>query len=158
MKILGPFIAALLCFVMQVCDSSPLNKGLEEEKSYTRHAMEYHRDHPNKRKGNRVLETWSTADYIAQAVERQKISNDWAEFSDRLPFLGPSIQNDVSGQPFCVIQKNSNVIVVDYFQSRPALCTLDAARAIDISRIQSGDMAFSGRTDNWVYRLRLESK
>ncbi len=70
MKILGPFIAATLCLVMQVCDSSSLNKGLEEVmKSYTRHAMEYHRDHPDKRNGDRVLEVQVTADYVAQAVE-----------------------------------------------------------------------------------------
>jgi hypothetical protein len=120
--------------------------------------MEYHRDHPNQRKADRVLETWSTADYIAQAVEEQKISHDWAEFSDHLPFLRPRIQNDVSGHPFCVVQENSNVIVIDYFQSKPALCTLDAAQGIDISRIPSGDVAFSGRSDRWVYLLRLENK
>jgi hypothetical protein len=119
--------------------------------------MEYHRDHPDQRKGDRVLETWSTADYIAQTVEERKISHDWAEFSDHLPFIRQSIQNDMSGKPFCVVQKNSNVIVIDYLQSRPGLCTLDAVQGIDFSRIQSGDMAFSGRSDHWVYSLRLDN-
>jgi hypothetical protein len=33
-------------------------------------------------------------------------------------------------------------------------CTLDAAKQLDISKIDSGDMEFSGRTDYWVYILR----
>jgi hypothetical protein len=48
-----------------------LTRGLEEEKSYTRHAMEYHRAHPNKRPGDLVLEVWSDADYIAHLANQQ---------------------------------------------------------------------------------------
>ena len=70
----------LLCVAMRFCDriDSSINRGLEEEKSYSRHAMEYHRHHPDKRAGDTVLETWSTADYVAQAVAAAKIPGDWA--------------------------------------------------------------------------------
>src|ERR1700674_4653299 len=64
-----------------------LTRGLEEEKSYTRHAMEYHRDHPDDRRGDTVLDTWSTADYIALDVAKQKLKGDWAKPSDQLAFL-----------------------------------------------------------------------
>jgi hypothetical protein len=158
MNALGLFAMALLGVVLfRACDSS-LNEGLEEEKSYTRHAMEYHREHPNKRAGDRVLETWSTADYIAQAVKGQGIVRDWAEFSDRLTFLKPAIQKDSSGEPFCVIQRNRTVLVIDYVHPSSGVCNLEAARTIDTSRIASGDMEFSARSDYWVYLLRLDNK
>lgn len=60
-----------------------LTRGLEEEKSYTRHAMEYHREHPDKRRGDSVLDTWSEADYIALAVTKQKSKGEWATPSDQ---------------------------------------------------------------------------
>jgi hypothetical protein len=157
MKALVLFTAALLGAVLfRACDSS-LNKRLEEEKSYTRHAMEYHREHPSKRAGDRVLETWSTADYIAQAVKGQNVVSDWAEFSNRLSFLKPAIQKDPSGEPFCVIQRDRTVLVIDYVQPGSGVCNLEAARGIDTSRIASGDMEFSGRSDYWVYLLRLDN-
>jgi hypothetical protein len=158
--ILGPlFTTVLLCAMMRVCDSvdSSITQGLEEEKSYTRQAMEYHRKHPNNRKGDRVLETWSTADYIALAVKSQKISGDWARPSNEFGFLRLDIRSDPSGHPFCVVQQGGNIFVVDYLQSDSARCTLESMQNIDAANIQSGDMEFSGRTDYWVYVLRPAS-
>jgi hypothetical protein len=154
------FLAITLCVVMPVCDKveSSINKGLEEEKSYSRHAMEYHRAHPNKRKGDRVVETWSTADYIAQAVRSQKISGDWADFSDQLGFLRPDIKSDPSGRPSCVVQRGPNVLVIDFLSATSGPCTVESTQRIETARIESGDMEFSGRSDYWVYVLRPQSR
>lgn len=152
--------AVLLCAIMPVCDSidSSLNRGLEEEKSYTRHAMEYHRQHPEKRPGNTVLETWSTADYIAQAVADQKVPGNWARYTDQLPFLKPSLQKDLSGHPFCAVRREDEIVVIRYFeQTRTPECTLPSAGKIDTQKVKSGDMEFSGRTDYWTYSLRVQS-
>lgn len=149
-------LSILLCAIMPVCDriDSSMNKGLEEEKSYTRHAMEYHRLHPESRRGDQVLETWSTADYIAQVVASQRISGTWARFSDQLDFLRPEIRIDASGRPFCVVQTSGGIVVVDYLSDVPATCTLQSTETLDTARIKSGDMEFSERTDHWVYVLR----
>ncbi len=133
-----------------------MNQGLEEEKSYTRHAMEYHRQHPDERRGDKVLEEWSTADYVAQAVAGQRISGNWARFSDQLEFLRPEIRNNASGHPFCVIQTSDRIVVVDYLSGVPPSCT--PTQIFDTARIKSGDMEFSGRTDYWVYVLRPSGK
>jgi|ERR1700686_1191987 len=158
--ILGPVATTLLlCAMLRVCDAvdSSITRGLEEEKSYTRHAMEYHREHPNERKGDRVLETWSTADYIALAVRSQKSSGDWARPSDQLGFLRLDIRADSWGHPFCVVQRGGNILVIDYLAPGPARCTLESTQNIDSTHIDSGDMVFSGRSDYWVYVLRLAS-
>ena len=152
-RISGLFAAVLASLITHSCDDS-LNRGLEEEKSYTRHAMEYHRSHPDKRAGDRVLETWSTADYIAQTVRDRKISGNWSQWSDQMLFLTPAIQHDQSGQPFCVIQRHAEILVIDYFQPRPPTC--GSIPDIDRSLTRSGDMQFSGRTDYWVYVLKME--
>jgi len=139
---------------MPVCDriDSSMNQGLEEEKSYTRHAMEYHRKHPDQRRGNKLLEEWSTADYVARAVASQKTSGDWARFSDRLEFLRPQIRHNATGHPFCVVQTSDGIVIVDYLSDAPSSCTL--TQVFDTARIKSGDMEFSGRTDYWIYVLR----
>jgi hypothetical protein len=111
--------------------------------------MEYHRKHPNKRKGDRVLETWSTADYIAIAVRSQNISDDWARPSDQLGFLRLDIRSDPSGHPFCVVKRDSIILVVDYLHPDSAGCTLQSTQDIDSGRIESGDIEFSPRSDYW---------
>lgn len=131
-----------------------VNKGLEEEKSYTRHAMEYHRQHLDKRRGDSVLDTWSTADYIALDVAQQKMKGDWSKPSDQLAFLRADLRLDVGGQPFCVIQRGEEIIVLRFLSNVGRDCTLDIGKQIDTSHIQSGDMEFSGRTDYWVYVLK----
>jgi hypothetical protein len=146
----------LLCVAMPSCDKmdSSINRGLEEEKSYSRHAMEYHRQHPDKRRGDRVLETWSTTDYVAQAVAANKTPGDWARFSDQMDFLKPTIKTDPSGRAFCVVQHSGSIVVLSYVTDPPSTCTLQSILGLDTSRIQTGDMEFSGRTDFWVYVLR----
>ena len=69
-----------------------LTRGLEEEKSYTRHAMEFHRTHPDKRKGDQVLEVWSDADYIARSVAEHNSTGQWVAWSDRLPYLPENLK------------------------------------------------------------------
>jgi hypothetical protein len=160
MSLFPIFAAVLLCAMTTVCDSmdSSINRGLEEEKSYTRHAMEYHRQHTEKRAGNPVLETWSTADYIAQAVADQKVSGDWARYTDQLPFLKPSLQKDLSGRPFCAVRRDREIVVIRYVaETKTKECTLQSAGHVDTGQIKSGDMEFSGRTDYWTYSLRLQS-
>ena len=59
-----------------------LNQGLEDEKSYTRHAMEAYRKNPGAFRGDKsVLDTWSRSDYIAVAVAQQRRGGNWAEAS-----------------------------------------------------------------------------
>ena len=132
-----------------------LGKGLEEEKSYTRHAMEYHREHPDQqRMGTDVLETWSKADYIAEAVEKHGNTGTWAEASDQLGFLPDGWKRE-NGKPFCIIQFPAMTMVL-WPPSKPFdTCTIYLAPSPhDISDIKSGDMEFSGRTDAWVYVLK----
>jgi hypothetical protein len=131
-----------------------LNRGLEEEKSYTRHAMEYHREHPDQRRGDTVLEVWSKADYTAQSVEKESIAGSWARFSDQLQFLPETLKRE-NGKPFCVIQFPVMLLVL-WPPSQPFdSCTIYLAPAPhDVAEIKSGDMAFSGRTDSWVYVLK----
>jgi hypothetical protein len=116
--------------------------------------MEYHRQHPEKRRGNRVLETWSTADYVARGVASAKLPGNWARFSDQLDFLQPTIQKNSSGYPFCVTQQADSLVVLEYLRQPPPTCTVQSGQGIATSRIQSGDLEFSGRTDFWVYVLR----
>lgn len=130
-----------------------LTRGLEEEKSYSRHAMEYHRDHPDERRGDNVLETWSQADYIAVNTTKQKLSGEWAKPSIQLQFLPAELRSDSSGRPFCVIQTAEAVIVLHFLDKINNECTIETAKHLDVSGIQSGDM-FAGRTDYWIYVLR----
>jgi len=131
-----------------------LTRGLEEEKSYTRHAMEYHREHPEKRRGDSVLDTWSAADYITLDVAKQKLKGEWAKPSDRLDFLPTDLKLDSGGRPFCVIQRDETILVLRFLDKTAIDCTLASAKQLDISNIHSGDMEFSGRTDYWIYVLK----
>ncbi len=131
-----------------------LTRGLEEEKSYSRHAMEYHREHPDKRRGDNVLETWSQADYIALNITRQKLKSEWAKSSDQLPFLPAELRLDSSGRPLCVIQTGEAVIVLRFMDKTNSECSIDTAKSLDVSKVQSGDMVFSGRADFWIYVLK----
>ena len=128
-----------------------LTRGLENEKSYTRQAMEYHRAHPDKRSGDPVLDTWSTADYIAHNVAKQNQPGEWAKPSNQLLFLPAGLKLDSVGRPFCVVQKPDAIIVSRFLDKKTIDCTLDSAKLLDISNIHSGDMEFSGRTDYWIY-------
>lgn len=132
-----------------------LTRGLEEEKSYTRHAMEYHREHPDKRRGDSVLDAWSAADYIALDVAKQKLKGEWAKPSDQLAFLPTNLKLDSAGRPFCVIQRGEAIIVLRFLDKTAMDCTLDTAKQLDISNIHTGDMEFSGRTAYWIYVLKL---
>jgi hypothetical protein len=137
--------------------SQSLNQGLEEEKSYTRPAMEAYRKNPNTFRGNKdVLETWSRADYIALAVVKQEKPGNWAENSNKLNFLEPNLQRDSAGNAFCVIQRQDLTIVLSVRTGVTSGCTLDLAKMIDVDPIKSGDLDFSGRSDYWVYVLKSE--
>jgi len=133
-----------------------LSRGQEEEKSYTRHAMEYHRAHPDdQRQGAAILETWSKADYVAQAVEKRSKPGTSAWFSDQLAFLPDSLKRD-NGKSFCVIQFPTMIVVL-WPPSKPLdRCTIYLAPSPhDLSDIQSGDMDSSGRaSESWVYVLK----
>jgi len=148
------FLFALVVLTGCRRSNEPLTRGLEEEKSYTRHAMEYHREHPDKRRGDSVLETWSAADYITLDVAKQKLKGEWAKSSDQLAFLPTDLRLDSVGRPFCVIQRDEAIIVLRFLDKTVMDCTLDTARHLDISKIHSEDMEFSGHTDYWIYVLK----
>jgi hypothetical protein len=124
-----------------------LTRKLEEEKSYTRQAMEQHRVHPDNRRGDSVLDAWSEADYIALGVAEQKRREEWAKPSDQLAFLPADLKVDSGGRPFCVIQTDEDIIVLRVLGKTTSDCTLDTVKQINISKIQSGNLEFSGRTD-----------
>ncbi len=130
-----------------------ITRSLEEDKSYTRHVVEYHRKHPNKRNDG-VTVTWSTADYVAMAIAKQNLEGEWAKPTDQLSFLPDNLKLDQNGRPFCVIQRANSIIVLAYWNKKLMDCTLDATKNIDDSHIISGDMEFSGRTDYWIYSLK----
>ncbi|SRR6266446_2171963 len=136
-----------------------LNQGLQDEKSYTRHAMEAYRKNPGGFRGNKsVLETWSRSDFIALAVAQQKRGGSWAETSDKLSFLEPKLRNDITGRPFCVIQQDDYIVVLSIRSEKVPSCSADLIKGINIDRINSGDMEFSGRSDYWIYVLRLPKR
>lgn len=130
-----------------------LTRGLEEEISYTRHAMEYHRTHPNKRSGDLVLEVWSDADYIAKLVNQQHSRTEWAQWSNTLPYLPKNLQ-ERDGRPYCVFNSSTLVLVFWFVTNREKTCEQSSASAAQIAGVQSGDLDFSGRTDYWVYVLK----
>ena len=130
-----------------------ITRSLEEDKSYSRHVVEYHRKHPNKR-NDAVTVTWSTADYVAMAIAKQKLEGEWAKATDQLSFLSDNLKLDLNGRPFWVIQRADSIIVLAYWNKTPMDCTLDATKNINDSHIISGDMEFSGRTDYWIYALK----
>lgn len=133
-----------------------LNEGLQDEKSYTRHAMENYRKNPEAfRESKNVLETWSRSDYIALAVAQQKKAGKWAKASDKLGFLESKLQQDVNGRPFCVIQQDDYVAVLSIRSAEALNCSNGLIKGVNIERIKSGDMEFSGRSDYWIYVLRL---
>jgi hypothetical protein len=155
--LVGLCSALLLAFVsLAGCAkfNESLTRGLEEEKSYTRHSMEYHREHPDKRRGDIVLDTWSAADYIALDTAKQKLTDEWAKPSDQLAFLPTDLKLDPAGRAFCVVQRDETIIVLRFLDKTGLDCTLDTAKQLDISKMHSGDMEFSGRTDYWVYVLK----
>jgi hypothetical protein len=158
MKFVVLAFAALFAGTPSGCEGS-LNRGLQEEKSYTRAAMEKYRQNPQVFQGSSpdVLEIWSRADYVAIAVAQQKIPGSWANTADKLNFLQPKIQRDTTGKAFCVIQQNDDIEVLRIL-SESVGCTTELLASVDISHVPSGNMEFSGRLDYWIYVLRLPSK
>jgi hypothetical protein len=151
-----PWVSFFVFVAQTGCEKAEqsLTRGLEEEKSYTRRAMEYHREHPERRRGDTVFDTWSTADYIAVDVAKQNLPGQWAKDSDQLFFLPAFLRVDPAGRPFCVVQRPDVIIVLRFLDKKAMDCTVDGTRQIDVSNIRSGDMEFSGRTDFWVYVLK----
>lgn len=154
MKLISVAVITLLAGMYFACEKD-LNRGLQEEKSYTRAAMEKYRQDPSVFRGSSpdVLEIWSRADYVATAVARQKIPGNWARTTDTLNFLQPDIQRDTRGKPFCVIQEKGDIVVLRML-SEATNCATELLTNVDTTHIRSGDMEFSGRTDYWVFVLR----
>lgn len=132
-----------------------LVRRMEADQAFTRYAMEYHRAHPRHRRNDPVLETWSTADQIAEAVTKQNFQLPWVATSDQLDFLDVMLKRDMYSRPFCVAQRQDAIIVID-FGNRPSptlTCDLETLVNVDLSRVKSGDMLFADRSD-WIYVLR----
>lgn len=130
-----------------------VTRGLEEEKSYSRNAMEYHRLHPDTRKGDLVLEVWSDADYIAHSVEQEEQSQEWAQWSDKLPYVSEKIRRR-NGRPYCVISTSLETLVVWFPPQKSGNCDTTLASDSRLADVRSGELEFSGRTDYWVFVLR----
>lgn len=146
-------LVALFAGTPSGCERN-LNRGLQNEKSYTRASMENYRENPKAFQGNAdVLETWSRADYVAMAVAQRNIPGNWAKPADKLDFLWVNVQRDTTGKPFCVVQQNGDIVVIRTLSGSVG-CTTDLLAKIDLTHISSGDMEFSGRRDYWVYVLR----
>jgi hypothetical protein len=158
MKFIVLGLAILFAGMRSGCEGE-LNRGLQEQKSYTRAAMEKYRQDPKVFQGSSpdVLEIWSRMDYVATAVAQRDTPGTWANTADKLNFLQPKIQRDTTDKPFCVIQQK-NIIVLARILSESMGCTTELIAQADTSRIPSGDMEFSGRSDYWIYVLRLPSK
>jgi hypothetical protein len=159
MKKIGAILGVLLVAAMLLYFGIPkfissLNRGLEEEKSYTRHAMEYHREHPEMRRGDSVLDTWSDADYIAETVFRNGAKGDWVSGSDKLGYVPANLKRDRDGVPFCILRRTQTVVVVKFIGNTPTSCTTEFTSKVEVTGIASGELQFSGRTDYWVYLLQ----
>jgi hypothetical protein len=115
--------------------------------------MEYHRTHPDKRQGDSVLEVWSDADYIAQLVDQQHPQGEWAQWSDTLSYLPKNLQSR-NGRPYCVLNSPEQILVFWFLSDQPRTCDQSSANTAQIAAVQSGDLDFSGRRDNWVYVFR----
>ena len=87
-------------------------------------------------------------------------TGNWAEtsdkltFLDRMTFLDPKVQYDTTGRPFCVIHQDDRIVVLSIRSEAVSSCSTELLNGVDIERIRSGDMEFSGRSDYWVYVLR----
>lgn len=157
MKFIVLALASLLAGMPSGCEKN-LNKGLQEEKSYSRVAMEKYRQDPKVFRGfPGVLENWSRMDYVGLAVAQQNTAGSWATTTDKLSYLQPKIQHDTHDKPFCVIHQQYEIVVLRTL-SESATCSTELMAKLDTARIQSGDMEFSGRTDYWIYVLRPGQK
>jgi hypothetical protein len=147
-------MVAMLVHGPSSCNEN-LNKGLGEEKGYTRATMEKYRKDPKYFKGSSpgILEIWSRMDYVATAVSKQNLPGKWASSSDKLAFLQPQIQRDPDGKPFCVIHEDTAIVVLLIFSSS-ADCDNRILADANVSKIASGDLNFN-RSDYWIYVLRI---
>jgi hypothetical protein len=146
-------VFALLAALSDGCEKS-LNRALEEEKSYSRAAMEKYRQDPTvSQVSHAVLESWSRMDYVAVTVAQRRLDGEWVSAADKLHFLEPKIQHDTDEKPYCVIQRKDEIIVLRIFHESLS-CSREALPPIETGNIRSGDMEFSGRTNYWIYVLR----
>ena len=142
MKLRMVAVVALLVLLSVGTNCNRLDKGLEAEKSYSRYAMEYHREHPETRKGDARLELWSTADYVAKSVQEHDSGGSWAKWSDQIPYLAEAIKK-FNGHPFCVIESPSQTVVLAFYVDSnlsSRTCTAAAVPPNAIAGIESGDM------------------
>jgi hypothetical protein len=149
--ILAGVVFCVACVVAWNRYGDSLVRGMEVEHSYSRTAMEYHRAHPNHRRGDPILDTWSTADLIATEITKHQFEVPWVTTSDQLEFLDVMLRRDMYGRPFCVAQRKDDIIVID-FGNRPnpiLSCDLENVVDLDLSRIRSGDLLYADRAD-WV--------
>jgi hypothetical protein len=132
-----------------------LVKGLQAEKSYTRHAMETYRKDPQvfPEEQKRVFEVWSRADHVALAASR--IPGDKSGSTASLSLKYPTIPYNVDGRPFCLFQHDRMIVVFARMDGQPANCSSELLNTPGIELIHSGDLAFSGRRDYWIYVLRI---
>ena len=149
-------IIALQGTLVSCREPSHLSEALEDEKSYTRHAMETYRKDPKVFQGDKyVLESWSRADDIAKAVAERGTPGPWAATSDNIAFLPSGLRHNPDGVPFCVLRLADKVVVLDIQSRREAACSAEIIQSVDVDRITSGDLEFSGRSDFWIYVLKL---
>jgi hypothetical protein len=140
---------------MSSCEDK-LTRELEEEKSYTRNAMERYRKDPHFFKGEKgVLENWSRMDYVAIAVSKQGSSAEpWAKTADQLSYVEAANQRGTDGKPYCVIRTKDTVTVIGLMRL-PTACAVGLEKIVPVN-LRSGDLDFYSRNEN-VYVLRESS-
>src|SRR5258708_28857938 len=118
MKSLALLLALTVLLRPSSCNES-LNKGLQEEKSYTRAAMEKYRKDPTyfKESSPSVLDNWSRMDYVATAAAKQDTARDWTNTADKLSFVQTQVHNDTEGKSFCVVRRGDTIVVLRVLSS-----------------------------------------
>jgi hypothetical protein len=117
-------LSALMASALSSCNDK-LTRELEEEKSYTRNAMERYRRDPGFFQGDKdVLENWSRMDYVAVAVVQHDTGNaEWARTADLLSYVATANQRDTRGIPYCVLKTKDGVTVVG-LREKSSICEL----------------------------------
>src|SRR4051812_2553450 len=93
-----------------------LTRGLEEEKSFTHHAMLAYRRDPKafEHRINRdMMHKWSDMDSILDTVEKDSSAGSWAKTADQIPSTDPSTRFNFKNEPYCVVRTATLVVAMD---------------------------------------------
>lgn len=154
---LGSLLLLAVCgatYLFSPAFESPLNRGLEEEKSYFKHAGTLFQLRPELRGQRGNLETWDKAEAIASAIQRNDLNSQWASWSDQLADLPEPLRLDPNRHPMCVIKIGQALYVVRGVKKRVVRC--DAVTpGFAVNGVRSGELAPSSDHLAEIYYQRL---